>query len=43
MPKPKKQTRGGSKRGKVKTGRNNKKQRHTMTRLSVRKDQREQA
>jgi hypothetical protein len=38
MPKPIKHTRGGSRKGKVKPGRRGNGLRHTMTRLSVRKD-----
>lgn len=42
MPKPKKTSRGGSKRGKHKPGKNRKGQgKRTMARLSVRKDQKE--
>ena len=39
VPKTSKTSRGGSKRGKAKPGKNRKGQRHTMTRMSVRKDQ----
>jgi len=42
VPKPKKSSRGGSKRGKYKPGKNSKGQgKRGMTRLSVRKDQKE--
>ncbi len=40
MPKARKHTRGGSRKGKVKPGRRGNGMRHTMTRMSTRRDTR---